>query len=102
MTREFPIAMAALSDSGRSNMNAARISPELFIERLEPRIAPATLLSTTAVRYIDVDGDIVIVSISKGSLDLLTNFTFAAAGRGEQLQRISLTGEAFAGTQTVA
>ena len=79
-------------------MKVACNSPETRIEQLEPRIAPATLLSTTAVRYTDVDGDIVMVSISKGSLDLLTNFTFAAAGRGEQLQRISLTGEAFAGT----
>lgn len=79
-------------------MKVAGSSPETRIEQLEPRIAPATLLSTTAVRYIDVDGDVVIVSISKGSLDLLTNFTFAGAGRGEQLQRISLTGEAFSGT----
>ena len=63
-----------------------------MIEPLEPRIAPAVLLNATTVRFTDVDGDIATVSISKGSLDLATNFVFHAAGRGEQLQSISLVG----------
>ncbi len=65
-----------------------------LIEPLEARIAPAFLLSPTEVRYTDVDGDIVSVKFSKGQLDLQQNFTFATAGRGEQLQAISLRGDA--------
>ena len=65
-----------------------------LIELLEPRIAPAALLSPTKVRYTDADGDIVTVKFSKGTVDLLQDFTFVPAGRGEQLQRISLGGDA--------
>src|SRR4051794_9372065 len=60
------------------------------IELLEARIAPATLLDPTHVRYTDVDGDVVLVSISKGTFDLVSNFTFIRHGLGEQLQRLSL------------
>ena len=34
------------------------------IERLEPRTAPAILLNPTTVRYIDTDGDTVLVTTS--------------------------------------
>ena len=68
-------------------------SPRL-IEPLEARIAAAILLSPTEVRYTDVDGDTVSVKFSKGQLDLQRNFTFATAGRGEQLQQISLSEDA--------
>ena len=70
-----------------------------LIEPLEARIAPAILLSPTKVRFTDVDGDIVTVKFSKGEVDLAANFSFVAAGRGEQLQQISLGGDtaAFSG-----
>jgi hypothetical protein len=78
-------------------MRAVRRPPVSPIERLEQRCAPAVLLSPAKLRYFDVDGDVVIVSSSKGSFDLLTDFTFVAAGLGEQLQRISLSRAEFAG-----
>ncbi len=62
-------------------------------------MAPAVLLNPRTVRYTEPDGDLVTVTISKGSFDLLGNFTFSPAGSGEQLQRISLAadGAEFAG-----
>ena len=69
-----------------------------MIEPLEPRIAPASLFSPRTVSYIEPDGDTVRVTISKGTWDLTNDFVFAAAGAGEQLQRIDLLGKTeFAG-----
>ncbi len=36
-----------------------------FLEALEDRIAPATLLNPTTLVYTDVDGDAVTVKVSK-------------------------------------
>lgn len=73
---------------------AAPMKTPSLIEPLEARIAPAILLSPSKVRFIDVDGDIVTVKFSKGIVDLGEHFTFVRSGRGEQLQRISLGGDA--------
>lgn len=63
----------------------------MSIELLEPRIAPASVLTFT-----DVDGDIVKVITSHG--DLTGKASFADAGLGRlQLQTLDLTDPAFAG-----
>lgn len=64
------------------------------LERLEARIAPATLLNPRTVTYIDPDGDTVRVTTSKGTWDLTTDFVFVPAGVGEQLQRIDVARKA--------
>jgi hypothetical protein len=73
-------------------------SPSLALERLDDRRVPAALLNTTTVAYTDVDGDAVTVHVSKGSLALSNpdggpadDFTFVAAGLGQQLQLINFS-----------
>jgi hypothetical protein len=66
-----------------------------LIERLEPRIAPASLTGRT-LKYVDLDGDSVTVAFSKGTL-AAGNFTFDTAfgdAGPQQLQRIAVTGVA--------
>src|SRR5262245_1401405 len=62
----------------------------LFLEALEARIAPASVLP-----FIDVDGDKVRVIASAG--DLAGKATFANVGRGQQLQLLDLTDPSFQG-----
>lgn len=57
----------------------------------------ATLVNDQTVTFTDVDGDLVTVKVSAGTLDLLTNFVFAAHGVGQQLQRLVLTDAEFSG-----
>lgn len=70
-----------------------------FLETLEDRIAPATLLNPTTLVYTDVDGDAVTVKVSKG--DLTGAFTTAAVNTGitdaEQLLQLNLLGSEFSG-----
>jgi hypothetical protein len=68
-------------------------------ELLEERLAPATLVNPMMVRFTDVDGDRAIVAVSGGMLTL-DNFTFVAAGKGEQLQTIRLADEIEEGLQS--
>jgi hypothetical protein len=63
------------------------------IETLESRIAPATLVNSTTVTYLDVDGDLVTVKTNRGSWDLATDFVFKPEGNGERLQRLELSGK---------
>ncbi|HEV7404864.1 MAG TPA: hypothetical protein VGO11_18120 [Chthoniobacteraceae bacterium] len=77
-----------------------------MIEILEARIAPATLVNPTTVTYTDVDGDLVTVKTSLGTL-VLTNpnggandtFTFTApnSAGGQQLQLIDFHNGGFDG-----
>ncbi len=60
-----------------------------MIEPLEPRIAPAFLF-----HYTDVDGDFVIVRVSKGEL---SDAALVFDATGHQLQRLSLNHPSFAG-----
>jgi hypothetical protein len=70
------------------------------LEALETRIAPATLLSSSAFSYTDIDGDTVKVTFSKAILetngsnfDTLVNITGGLAGTGFQdLIRLNLSG----------
>jgi hypothetical protein len=70
-----------------------------FLETLEDRIAPATLLNPTTLIYTDVDGDAVTVKVSKG--DLTGAFTTATVNTGitdaEQLLKLDLLGSEFKG-----
>ena len=70
------------------------------IELLESRIAPATVLpGGHAVSYTDVDGDVVMVTVSKGTLTP-NNFTFDTAfsdSGPQQLQSLLLNDPQFAG-----
>lgn len=70
-----------------------------FLEALEDRIAPATLLNPTTLVYTDVDGDAVTVKVSKG--DLTGAFTTAMVNTGitdaEQLLKLDLLGSDFKG-----
>jgi hypothetical protein len=61
------------------------------LEVLEPRIAPATLTGRL-LKYVDVDGDLVTITFTKGTL-VADNFTFNSAfgfAGMQQLQRINL------------
>lgn len=59
------------------------------LEPLEPRIAPAKLISASAFSYTDIDGDTVRVTFSKpiltaANFDTLVNLTGGLAGTGNQ------------------
>jgi hypothetical protein len=62
----------------------------LNVELLEPRLAPASVLTFT-----DVDGDKVTITASRG--DISGKATFANVGAGQQLQVLDLTDAAFQG-----
>ncbi len=66
------------------------------IEQLEARIAPAVLVATGghSATYTDVDGDIVKIVVSSGTLTEGL-FTTDASGVGEQLQRVNLSAGGF-------
>jgi hypothetical protein len=69
------------------------------LELLEDRLAPAVLVNPTTVIYPDVDGDIVTVHVSKGTLTA-DNFTFNSPfnfNGPQQLQTITLRGAQFQG-----
>lgn len=69
---------------------------EVFLESLEPRIAPAALINPKTVEYQDIDGDIVQVKVSKGELSL-DLFTFTSGdGGSEILTSLDLTLDIFA------
>ena len=69
----------------------------LAVEELEPRRAPAVLVNAHTVTFTDVDGDQATVKTSRGTFSL-AQFTFAASGVGEQLQKLDLHNQpAFAG-----
>jgi hypothetical protein len=76
------------------------ITPQGFIasiEPLEPRIAPASLLSPGVVTYTDADGDSVTVKVNKGSLGEHLTFDTPFDSNGpQQLEKIDLTGPLFA------
>jgi len=88
--------------SWRMHSQSPRLSEP--IEALEPRIAPALIISPTgtSATFTDVDGDIVTVSVSHGLLErscfALTK-TGAAVGGGKNLLGLSLSRDAteFAG-----
>lgn len=68
--------------------------PTLRVERLECRNAPAVLVNSTTVTYIDGDNDAVTVRTTKGTFDLANDFIFSSLGSGrEQLQRLDLNGK---------
>jgi hypothetical protein len=62
-----------------------------LIEPLEPRIAPAVIIGMggKTATFTDVDGDLVTVKVSKGTLDD-SNFILIASGVGEQLRTFTL------------
>jgi hypothetical protein len=71
-----------------------------FIEPLETRLAPATLLNPTTLTFLDVDGDSVIVKVSKpvftaGAVDDVFQFSTGSVDGNnatpQQLQSIDLT-----------
>ena len=73
-----------------------------LIEPLEVRIAPAMatlqIVDAHTATYTDVDGDLVTVKVSKGTLDSGgANFIGTASGMGDQLQQLDLTDVQFAG-----
>lgn len=73
-----------------------------MIEPLESRIAPATLAGRV-VKYIDLDGDAVTVTLTKGTLaeaNFIFDNTFASAGP-QELQRIDLSGVADVDTSNI-
>lgn len=61
------------------------------IELLEPRVAPAAVIT-----YTDIDGDIVKITASKGPLDA-GDLIFVGGGSSGQLATLSLTDAAFTG-----
>jgi hypothetical protein len=61
------------------------------IEPLEPRIAPAAVVTFT-----DIDGDLVKITASKGPLDA-ADLTFLGGGAGGQLSKLNLTDAGFQG-----
>src|SRR4030095_5320307 len=68
-------------------------------EPLEVRIAPATLVNPGTVTFTDVDGDTVVVKITRCAFDLATDFEFQDMGGGrEQISLLNLSSE-FAGAQ---
>jgi len=67
------------------------------LERLEGRIAPATLINPTTVTYHDLDGDLVTVKTSVGTFDLASQFTFFSMGSGELLAMLKLNDPGFQG-----
>jgi len=82
---------------GRCNltkiMDRLSLKSAVRIEPLEARVAPAAVV---AVTYTDVDGDLVKVSVSHGSLTL-GNLTLVNSGLGQQLTMLDLSNSAFAG-----
>jgi len=69
--------------------------PAPLIELLEPRVAPAVIVNPTTVTYTDLDGDPVMVQITKGTLtadDFVFDSDFASSGP-QQLLRIDLAGD---------
>jgi hypothetical protein len=69
-----------------------------LIEPLESRIAPAVVvLNPTTATYTDVDGDIVTIKVSLGTL-ATGLFATTAVGLGDQLQAINLSNGGFDGT----
>lgn len=71
--------------------NAASVA---FVEPLDARIAPAALLT-----YTDVDGDLVKIIVSKGTLT--GHATFTESGVGQHLDLLNLTDDSFAGTKLI-
>src|SRR5262245_44352669 len=63
------------------------------IEALEARIAPAAVFSPDGrtATFTDVDGDLVTVKVSKGTLDA-SNFQFEAKGMGDELKVVKFGG----------
>jgi hypothetical protein len=77
------------ADLRNASIVAATMILPSFLEALEPRIAPAVLLSASAFSYTDVDGDSVRVSFSKpilsgANFDSLVNISGGLAGTGPQ------------------
>ncbi|HET6409164.1 MAG TPA: hypothetical protein VFG14_14845, partial [Chthoniobacteraceae bacterium] len=73
-----------------------------MIEPLESRIAPATLTGRV-VKYIDLDGDAVTVTLTKGTLseaNFVFDSAFAAAGP-QELQKIDLSAVADVATSNI-
>lgn len=65
------------------------------IEKLESRIAPAVLVNAKTLTFTDVDGDLVTVTISKGTLteaDFVFDNAFDSAGV-QQLQLLDFAGD---------
>ncbi len=84
------------------------------IERLEPRIAPAalpglaapaaapsdevTIVNAKTARYVDVDGDLVTIHVTKGTL-ATSNFTLTPEGVGHRLSLVDFKSDPqFSGT----
>ncbi len=64
------------------------------LEQLESRIAPAVVIvNPHLARYFDVDGDLVTITVDKGSLQP-GDFVTVPAGIGEQLQLVDFSGQA--------
>lgn len=78
-------------------MVCAQRMTEQFLESLEQRIAPATLINPKTVEFTDAEGDIVHVTVSKGELSL-SNFSFTALGEGRETLDTLTLGSIFSGT----
>lgn len=75
----------------------ARKYPHALVEALEPRtLLSVTIVNAKTATYTDFDGDLVTVTVSKGTLTS-NLFTMADSGVGEQLQELDLTSTTFAG-----
>ena len=72
-----------------------------FLERLEDRIAPATLIDGKTVEFVDVDNDVIRVQLSKSVLtaqNWQSHFDFQSDGAGHDvLENINFSGPAFSG-----
>jgi hypothetical protein len=83
----------------RRNASAskARRPRRCLFEALETRtLMSVTIVNAKTATFTDVDGDLVTVAVSKGTLQAGL-FTTAASGLGEQLQQLDLTNAGFAG-----
>jgi len=73
-------------------------SPTVFgfsLQSLEVRDIPSvSIVNARTAKFIDVDGDVVIVKTSVGTLTS-SLFTAISSGAGEQLQRLNLSGGGF-------
>ncbi|RYD67557.1 MAG: hypothetical protein EOP84_30455 [Verrucomicrobiaceae bacterium] len=71
----------------------------MYIEPLEARIAPATLAiagDQRTVTWTDVDGDLVTLKITKGTLEE-GNFVCEDSGAGLVVKSLDITADEFAG-----
>jgi len=75
----------------------SRTRAALEVEPLESRLHPTvSIVNATTATFTDIDGDVVTIRVSAGTLNS-NLFTTTAKGLGDQLQSINLSGGGFGG-----